>query len=384
MTILFSALDTVETDGIHYFSNEIQASLNRYKHCCDQIVCLAHSKETDTPTSDPIDMNGVEFIFIHKINSLQSFLSEERLNGELIRMAISKSDACIIHVYSTHAAMVLKYAKRMNKPCVNVVVGDPWDSYWNYSLTGKMMAPFAYCSLRKMQRQAWNSIYVTNSYLQQRYPTKGYSIACSNVDMKTGDEQQLERRLAGIDSKLYEKIRIGTLAALNVRYKGQEYVIRAIKVLKDQGLNRFEYHLAGKGDASFLRSLVKRLGLNDEIVIHGAIPHAQVAEFLDETDVYIQPSKQEGLPRALIEAMSRGCLCLGSRTAGIPELLDKNYIFEKGDVKRIAKLLASISKDNFREEAKRNFEEAKKYDKAILNKRREDFLNSIFPNIVAL
>ena len=142
MTILFSALDTGGTDGINYYSNEIQALLNRYKHCCDKIVCLAHCKVTDKPTSDPIDMDGVEFVFIHKINTLQSLLYEERLNGELIRIAIGKSDACIVHVYSTHAAMVLKYAKHMKKPCVNVVVGAPWDSYWNYSLTGNVCDSF--------------------------------------------------------------------------------------------------------------------------------------------------------------------------------------------------------------------------------------------------
>lgn len=70
--------------------------------------------------------------------------------------------------------------------------------------------------------------------------------------------------------------------------------------------------------------------------------------FLDTVDIYIQPSKQEGLPRSVVEAMSRGCLCVGSRIAGIPELLSTKYLFNAGNVMQIAKILADIDKDQLR------------------------------------
>ena len=45
----------------------------------------------------------------------------------------------------------------------------------------------------------------------------------------------------------------------------------------------------------------------------------------DNIDVFIMPSLQEGLPRSMVEAMSRGCNVIGSRVGGIPELLDDNF-----------------------------------------------------------
>lgn len=130
----------------------------------------------------------------------------------------------------------------------------------------------------------------------------------------------------------------------------------------------------GSGDDRFLRSLAERCGVADRVVFHGLMPHDQVLSFLDEMDLYIQPSKQEGLPRALIEAMSRGCLSLGSRTAGIPELLDKEYVFRRGNVEDIVRILSKVDRDTLKEQACRNFEEAKQYDRDLLNKRRCEFM----------
>lgn len=381
MIVLFSALATVEYDGTNYYCNEIQASLSRYRHC-GRIICLAHLSYIKTPHSDPINMDEVEFVFIHKINSLKSLIRARNENKILIEKAVMKSDMCIVHVFSMHASMVINCAKKYHKPYLNVVVGCPWDSFWNYSLVGKCVAPFAYLSLRKIQHDAKYSIYVTNHFLQNRYPTKGNTVACSNVEMITGDENVLKQREERIDRNSYERIKIGTLAALNVRYKGQEYVIKALAELKKEGILHFEYHLVGGGDCSFLQSIAEKTGVSDMVVIHGAIPHKEVSVFLDNIDIYIQPSKQEGLPRALIEAMSRGCLCYGSRTAGIPELLQQEYIFPKGNSHAIAGLLSKVTKDDFVQQGLRNFSEARLYSKDILDKRRNEFLDFFVKNEV--
>ena len=65
------------------------------------------------------------------------------------------------------------------------------------------------------------------------------------------------------------------------------------------------------------------LDLRDRIVSRGRIPTgAPIFEFLDSLDLYLQFSRGgEGLPRALVEGMSRGCPAIGSTVGGIPELL---------------------------------------------------------------
>ncbi len=81
---------------------------------------------------------------------------------------------------------------------------------------------------------------------------------------------------------------------------------------------------------------------------------------------YIQPSKQEGLPRALIEAMNKACPALGARTAGIPELLSEECIFKPGSVSQIVEIIKLIDQQWLIREAGMNFEASKDYLKPIL------------------
>ena len=92
--------------------------------------------------------------------------------------------------------------------------------------------------------------------------------------------------------------------------------------------------------------------------------------WLDEMDLYIQPSLQEGLPRAVMEAMSRGLPALGARTGGIPELLGEEDIFPRKGVDAIARMLPAITPEEMERMAARNFERAKDYQKETLDKRR--------------
>ena len=43
----------------------------------------------------------------------------------------------------------------------------------------------------------------------------------------------------------------------------------------------------------------------------GGVPHNKIFQLLDDIDLYIQPSLQEGLPRSVVEAMSRACPIIG-------------------------------------------------------------------------
>ena len=105
----------------------------------------------------------------------------------------------------------------------------------------------------------------------------------------------------------------------------------------------------------------------------GTLKHDAIFQFLDEIDVYIHPSKTEGLPRAIVEAFSRGLPTLGAKSGGIPELIGKEYLFGKGAEDEIEQMLLNIDKGKMKEQAKRNFETSKKYTADKLNRERLDF-----------
>jgi glycosyltransferase involved in cell wall biosynthesis len=58
------------------------------------------------------------------------------------------------------------------------------------------------------------------------------------------------------------------------------------------------------------------------VIFHGAVhDRRRIRDLLDSADLFVQPSRTEGLPRALVEAMARGLPAIGSDVGGIPELL---------------------------------------------------------------
>ena len=137
-----------------------------------------------------------------------------------------------------------------------------------------------------------------------------------------------------------------------------------------------EYRVIGVGDKKDIEKCIIDNDVRNSVVIQGTIPHDKVFSWLDSLDVFIQPSRTEGLPRALIEAMSRGLPCIGSNVGGIPELLDERYIFDvkHNSVKTIANLIKELSiTENQKIQAIRNFNRAKDFQRHIIDNRNKAF-----------
>ncbi len=327
-----------------------------------------------------LDNDKIEFIEVpNRVSSIQSFFDFRKYKeiNKIIKEQVKKCDHLIARLPGSYSNIAIKYAKTFQKPYLTEVVGCAWDSLWNHSMKGRVLALNSYLQMKKSVRDAPFSIYVTNQFLQKRYPTHGESISCSNVALQEFDDKILINRLNKIRNRgKNDNIIIGTTAAVDVRYKGQQYVIHALGKLKKRGIINFKYQLVGGGDQSYLKSIAKKYGVIDQIEFLGAMPYGKVINWLDNIDIYIQPSLTEGLPRALIEAMSRGVPAIGSGAGGIPELLDDKYIVRNisKNVDDISGILESINKKSMEIQAKRNFEESKKYDRERIEKRRMKFL----------
>ncbi len=297
---------------------------------------------------------------------------------KIIEREIEKTDLVIVYIPYDISIYAYYYAKKHHKKFMPLLVGCPWDAYWNHGLLGKILAPYEYLITRKMLAGADYAQYVTNSFLQNRYPSKCRKIGVSNVMIYPMSDNILSNRLVRIEqSDLSQEIKIITTGAIDVRYKGQEYVIKALAKLSEKGDRRFHYYIVGGKDKTFLSNLAKKLGVENYVHFLGVIPHKDIFTTLDDMHIYIQPSLQEGLPRSMVEAMSRGLLCIGARTAAIPELIENAYVTERKSVDDIVRILSSISKDKLQEQAARNFNEAKKYQETELEKRRNAFYDII-------
>jgi len=99
------------------------------------------------------------------------------------------------------------------------------------------------------------------------------------------------------------------------------------------------------GDGS-LRKRVEEAAasLGDSVTVTGFVDNPRVA--LARADLYCHISRQEGLPTALLEAMSLGLCVIGSRIGGIPEVLDaSNGALVGSEPKEIGRTICDLLED---------------------------------------
>jgi glycosyltransferase involved in cell wall biosynthesis len=364
-----------------YYSNGSfsREALSRYTSIFEEVKFASRQIRVEKrPKNMSIaSIEKISFVEIPNFKSIRNYY--KRIKAcEIIKNEVKECDTVIARLPSSIGAIAVKYAKKYKKPYLIEVVACPWDELWNYNLKGKLLAPINYFRTKQLIKRAKYVVYVTNNFLQTRYPTNGKYTNCSNVALTEFDDNVLERRLNKIKSiEDTDKIVIGTTAAVNVRYKGQQYIIQALGELKKQGVTDLEYQIVGGGNQTFLKSIAKKHDVIDQVKFLGAMPHDEVFKWLDTIDIYTQPSRQEGLPRALIEAMSRAIPAFGARTAGIPELLDNEFIFSntRKNIDEICDILKCFDKVIMTAQSKRNYDESKKYDKEVIEERRKKFFD---------
>jgi len=293
---------------------------------------------------------------------------------QIIETEIKKVDKCFIRTHSVYTKMACDACKKYSKPYLFECTDFVYEALHKHGILGKLLARRGEKECKRMAAGAVQATYVTSEVLQKRYPcASGKMIGVSNVQLVNIDENVLKARLDKIKTtKPNQVLKIGTAAFLDVRWKGQDLVIKALAELKKQGITKFVFEMIGVGKGDYLKRLSKQLGVSDQVKILGALPHDKVFEWLDSIDIYVQSSYQEGLCRAIIEAMSRACPVVCSNAGGNYELISRDYIFECGDYNTLAQKLIDII-PNMAKEAEDNFEKSKRYDKQVLDERRKKF-----------
>lgn len=141
------------------------------------------------------------------------------------------------------------------------------------------------------------------------------------------------------------KIRITTIARLTW-IKGLDYAIHAMKILANQGVD-FEYQIVGEGVLyDRICFAIYQMGLNNQVKLSGKKDSREIREILNETDVYLQPSLEEGFCNAVLEAQACQCLCIVSKVGGLTEnIIDgiTGWYVPVRDPEAIAKKIVEVS-----------------------------------------
>lgn len=292
---------------------------------------------------------------------------------EEIDEVVKAVDCLVVRMPSVLGMFAIESANRHQKKVVVEMVACAWDGYMNHvRIGGKILAPVMYLLTKKYISKSPYVVYVTNEFLQKRYPNTHCNIGCSDVVIKKVAVDCINNKKEYLKHVDCKNLKIVTVASVQLKYKGQQYVMKAISNLRKYGYN-VHYYLIGGGDNTRLKKISKKYNVEENVIFMGSFPHNKVFNLLSEMDLYIQPSLQEGLPRAMIEAMSVGMPIIGSNAGGIPELIDKSCIFKKKSVNEIVSIIRKIDNEFLLTQSQKNYLNSKKFDKDSLNNRRNEF-----------
>lgn len=376
----------IPADGAFWSESQYEAALwSRYLEHFEALTVVA--RRGDLPNSKNVmqmersSAPNVEFDLFPNLSSLRGLTLARPTAVRRMRELVARHDAVIARLPSEIGFLALSRARAEGKPWAVEAVGCPWDGMWHHgNLSGRFYAPVAWLRMRHALRLSDHAIYVTNDFLQRRYPTRAQNTAsASNVVLKSVLPTTLEARLSKIsampDHSHNYSLRLGLIGTLRNRYKGIQTLLAALARARGD-LPPISLHILGGGDPAPWQAEAARLGVADLVHFEGTLHAGEpVLRWLDSIDIYLQPSLQEGLPRAVIEAMSRGCPVLASTAAGIPELVPETDLVSPGDIAALARLLRHRATDHawMATRARTNWETARDYRAEVLEARRSAF-----------
>lgn len=191
-------------------------------------------------------------------------------------------------------------------------------------------------------------------------------------DFSYGDMTALDKKL-GI--KADEKVIVS--ASRLVEKNGIDLLIRALALLNGSSADSHKLLLVGDGPLKEeFQTLAENLGMGANVIFVGSISHSELPLYLKISDVFVRPSRSEGLGSAFLEAMVAGVPVIGTRIGGIPDFLEdrKTGLFCSFDPEDIAfKIRIILENEKLRQFIVNNASELvrKKYDwNEIANKFR--------------
>ena len=151
-------------------------------------------------------------------------------------------------------------------------------------------------------------------------------------------------KLMNCKGKEKDEVKIGYLANFRIM-KNHLNLIRAFAIL-NQRVSGFKLLLAGDGEC---RDLIEREianhKLKEKIYLLGIV---NPNEYFQDIDIYVHPSKWEGLSNSLIEAMSFSIACIASDIPGNREIIQNNklgILFDDLSPESIAKKIEQLVVD---------------------------------------
>lgn len=400
VTVALDARYVVAADGSVWSQVGMARSFwERYLDVFDRVRILARAARAEQAPEGWLPVNGKNILF----HGLPDFcgpwqcLKQYPAIRSAIRAAAPARGAVILRVASQVANVLERQLHERGYPYALEVVGDPYEVFAPGVVDHPLRPFFRWHFSRHLRRQCLRAAgvaYVTKHALQKRYPTRLMSTDVSDVELPREavlggvgwtHYSSIELAPAGFAECLrkpkehgpYQLVTVGSLAQL---YKGTDVLIEAVARCVRAGVDVTAVIV---GDGKYrpdLMAQAERAGMASRIRFCGQVTAGEpVRRVLDAADLFVLPSRSEGLPRAMIEAMARALPCIGSAVGGVPELLDVSELVPAGDPAALAAKIQEVLGDPSRMEAmsRRNLAGARNFAHSVLAERRQRFYQHV-------
>ncbi|HOC97310.1 MAG TPA: glycosyltransferase [Candidatus Pacearchaeota archaeon] len=159
-------------------------------------------------------------------------------------------------------------------------------------------------------------------------------------------DKRVLRKEMGIDESLRICLSVGNLE----KVKGHDVLIKAISILKDKGENVFCYIIGTGSRLNYLKRLAKKYGVDSNVSFLGVKPHSEICDYINISDVFVLPSRNEGAPVVLLEALACGKPVVASKVGNVKDILesrDCGYIVNPEDSKALADAISKSLNRNW-------------------------------------
>lgn len=307
------------------------------------IVCGQDGPLVSAARADGIDVRVLPYLVrpIRPMTDLRAIVHLWRL--------IRTGRFTIVHLNSTKAGVVGRLAARFAGADIvfftvhGLVLNEPMSKaafalYWILERIGAM-ATTRLIAVSEADRAALLRYRIARpdkiAVVQNGVPTSWES------DAHVQNSRALARARLGIP----ETVRVVGTVANYYRTKALDVLIEAVPDLI-KGEPDIIVMIVGDGaERSNIEAQIDRLDLRHRIRLVGSLP--DVMDILPAFDVFVLPSRKEGLPMALLEAMAAGLPVVVTRVGGMPEVvtLDCGRIVEPEDARALASAVREILDD---------------------------------------
>ncbi|MDR6410124.1 glycosyltransferase [Paraburkholderia terricola] len=235
------------------------------------------------------------------------------------------------------------------KPFSAEIVADPADYFSDAASRHPLrhIARRVHCwATRHAAKHGRTVRYVTAGALQEAYPPRVLARSFGFSDVYLPDElfdrRDEARGKHDADSGAF---RIVNVAMMHNESKGHGILLRAVAALRARQLD-VELTLIGDGILrAELERLAGRLGLGDSVRFVGALDGDEVLRTVSQHALFVLPSLQEGMPRALLEAMALGVPVIATHVGGVAEVLEPASLVPPADIDALSDKIAHIISD---------------------------------------